>query len=64
MKRTDPDSFIKIVGYGSCAYEDLNQPKPTYRGEKVKVISVEELAVDEDDVPVFCYELVFCKEEK
>lgn len=58
MKRTNPDSFLKIVVYTSAAYEDLNLSKPTYRGKNVKVLNVEKIAED-NGTPLFCYELVF-----
>lgn len=58
MKRTNPDSFLKIVVYTSAAYEDLNLSKPTYRNKRVKVLNVEKIAYD-NGTPLFCYELVF-----
>lgn len=58
MKRTNSESFLKIVVFTSNAYENLNLSKPTYQGNDVKVLNVEKIA-DYNGNPLFCYELVF-----
>ena len=58
MKRTNDESFMKIVAYTSDAYDDLNTSKPIYRDKNVKVLNVEKIA-ENDGTPLFCYELVF-----
>ncbi len=60
MKRQSSyESFLKIVVYGSKTFESLNQSKPTYGDKCVSVENVEQIAIDKDGNPLFCYELVF-----
>ena len=57
VKKIVSDSFLKIVLYDTRTYEDLNEPNPRYRDDRVDVISITPVGTDANKHPLFCYEL-------
>lgn len=54
-----PDSFLKIVPYGSEEFLDLNKSSPCYGYSNVYVISITPVGNDKEGNPLFCYELKY-----
>ena len=59
IRKSNNESFFKIVLLGSNTFEKLNQPQPFYGDDKVEVISITPVGTDKVGVPLFCYELKF-----
>jgi len=61
VEKTVSDSFLKVVLYDTRTYEDLNEPSPRYRNDKVDVISITPVGTDRYGTPLLCYELRYKK---